>query len=230
MREEHLSHFQFDLALVDAVPSEAQVHLKDCAGCQTELQRLQAEQQQFADSPAPVQAARRIHARLAPASTWRSQFRLWWLMLPAAATAALLLSVHPSSDEVRSKGAPSLELFVKRGKSATRWRGEPLSEGDSVQLGVQSQTGRTVTVFSVAPDCSAKLEWQGRAPSDGLLPLSWQLTGKVREERLYVAFSDGGVALDDFSAALKSAHCSARVTPLLEADRFFATGLSLVGK
>jgi hypothetical protein len=228
----HPSEREFDLALVGAASAEFDRHCQNCRDCQERWAALQKSQETFASSIEPARAAQTIHTALQKRS-WRARFLRLALVpaLGACAAAGWAIFWRAPDDGVRLKGAVAVDVFVKRaGQAPERFApGDPLRDGDAVQLGYRAAGDRRVQVFSVEKGCAVRAEYSGAAEPNGLIPLSWELHGASGDERLYVAFARRPISLEEFAAALRATPggCEARPAPDLSTPTFFARGVTL---
>ncbi|MBK9517583.1 MAG: hypothetical protein IPO09_09560 [Anaeromyxobacter sp.] len=150
----------------EAADASTRSHLEGCDACRAAVAGLVAERGSFlAERPAHrfvagVAARAEEEARQARPAWLDRLLDLFrsprWLLVPAAAVAAVLLVVaiptrEPVEDGVRYKGGGALRLFHARGGGEARplEPGVSLRPGDLLRFGVLSARGRFAFVASV---------------------------------------------------------------------------------
>lgn len=173
-------------------------HCRDCAQCQLYLQTL--ESRAAAPLPPWVGALARpgLLARL------RERWLRPYLLAPVLAAASLVLALAlkggplqratpeaPEVPEVRAKGGPGVNVYIKRGERVTQWDGKmPLRAQDRIRLQVVGGGYAQVTVALQQPDGAQVLYAGALQPSAPTpLPVSWQVSAPGAAEVLAVILS-----------------------------------------
>jgi hypothetical protein len=172
-----LSSFRIDQLVADELApplaSAARDHLAGCLRCRTRLATVEDERRAFANAPpSPIPPAVKLGV-LPPRA--RARRRVWWLVAPALAAAALLLWVVRPRDrvepgDVRSKGASRLELFVEH-HGAVRAAGpdELVIPGDRLQFAYSSADAQFLAIIGVGATGTASVYY---ASDDVAAPIS----------------------------------------------------------
>jgi hypothetical protein len=136
---------------VDA-EANAAAHFATCVRCTARRTALQREREAFLAAAPSFDAHARLIAGERPAPP-ASRTRVWWIggsVLGAAA--AVLIAVLPVRDRLveRSKGAPHLGFFVKRGAQISRGSsGEAVQPGDLVRFTYSSARERYLALLNL---------------------------------------------------------------------------------
>lgn len=150
----HLSSLTIDALagghLGDDEAARARSHIETCGRCRTDLEATEAACAHFTRSVLP-----RTVDKLRPRPWWRT---LAPLLVPVVAVAVLLVwfvrkpgdSAVGPGDDIRIKGAVTLQVFAKRGESVIPLRdGTRLAAGDAIRFVVAAERARYVLVASV---------------------------------------------------------------------------------
>jgi hypothetical protein len=208
----HLSTLHLHQLRYGELPAEtaeaARAHLAGCARCAARLAIQERERSAFEVLPVPP--------RLRPAP---ERPRRWWawglagLGLAAAAAAALAIAdpapilSDPVASGVRPRGGDTgaIELWLARAGGARPWReGERLRTGDQVQLVIDAQGARRVTVGG--KDGNGLFEVYGtfepqRANKPEAAPFSLTLDDAPGPIAFYAVLADRPLADDEVKAA-----------------------------
>lgn len=228
----HPSQYAFDIAALGDPSAEFVEHVASCEACRQELAERRSAQAAFVTSDRPRTAAHAIAERSSrPAvpsrpARWFAPAALSTITAVAAAFAIAFRLASPS--EIRTKGGPSIDVYVRRADLPARsWRTMqgPLQSHDRVQLAYRNGRASRVSVFSVEIGCTVRREYSGNASDQGVVPASWEITGASGTERLYAVFGDREVSEREFRRALEREQdgCGAR------AVTFERDGLSVIG-
>jgi hypothetical protein len=174
---EHPSFYALDRLRLGHAGEADRDHARACAQCAAHLHLLAA--------PVPVPPWLAGVQRRAP----RSRRVLWSALSAAAAAAILLVALRPGRDQTREKGAPSIELFVKRGEEVFAWDGHrPVRAHDRLRLRVRGSGYGHVSVASLPAGAGPALVlYEGPLPGGAaLLPLSFQVDDQGSAEHLSV--------------------------------------------
>ena len=136
-----------------------------------------------------------------------------WVFAPVAI--ALLLVVVPRSDDgIRSKGEPSVAVFVRRAQQVTRWDGRsPLRAEDAVQLEVAPAGFRALTIVQGASVLYAAPIEAGRPL---LVPRSWTLDAAPGPEQVTIALSQRPLSSTEIEQLEHAARSASLWTMTLE--------------
>jgi hypothetical protein len=126
-----------------------------------------------------------------------------------AATALLVVRTGSLNQATRSKGAPQLGWFVKRGEQVQRGRtGQTLYPGDSLRFVYSSDAPRFLALFNlVAREASVYYPptpdaVRVRAGNDIVLDFSVELDELLGTERVYAMFCEESFRIEPLRAAL----------------------------
>lgn len=215
-----LSNLALDKIIAREPVAAAQEHLQGCDRCSDRLLDLQQQRATFqAKMPAfsTLQAISE-HARPGVWQRWKAAGpRLALaLSLPLAAAAALLIYLHSNGaravETTRSKGAPTLEFYIKRGHVVmVGGPGEELRPDDAVRFSYTSESGSYLLILSI--DSNSQISVY-HADQDKAVPavaaVDQELAGSIvldevlGSERVYGFFCQSSVAVRDASAALRA--------------------------
>jgi hypothetical protein len=201
--EEHISMFELDLYFAAQAPdARIEQHVAMCARCGGYLAELAALQTQ---TSMPLPPARRGAGR---ATSRRARPRALTLAagltVLGAVTAVLLISRPAEQAPVAIKGAPSVQLLVRRGEDTRPWDGtSPVRPGDVLGLRLACEELRQVAVVARSADPRGRWSplYQGDCPPAGAaLPFTLVVDDQPGVERFAVVFSASALdrgALDD---------------------------------
>jgi len=170
MSEHRYSTFELDLYWIERADPELAAHLAECEQCGDYLAHLDGVDAR------PLALPRR---------------RRWWqLGLVAAFVVAMIcIVVWPRSKPpyVASKGAPSVQILVRRDGRVHVWDGtSPLRERDSIALQVACETMSRVTVFVRERDRWTQA-FAGACVSE-VLPFTLVVDDQPGSERIAIMF------------------------------------------
>jgi len=178
-----------ELTGVDKERTEA--HIAGCARCLSVREEIAAEREALRrDGPFP-QFAAGVAERLARVPRRRN-----WMPLAAAAALALMaggvLVLRPADTEtVRSKGAPSVQIFVQDARGVHELlRSEPVGQGAKLLVALHP-AGRKHAEVSVVEPSESSVIYTGPA-KEGPLPQAFEWTGSEKAT-LRVVFDGEGV-------------------------------------
>jgi hypothetical protein len=181
--------------------ARAMSHLDGCDRCQARLAVQERERAAFVLEPVPRELRRVDPAR--EVSGFGSLLRTWWLPAGVVAVAAALLLVAAPAlrsedgaepgNRIQYRGVlPAIEVWVDEGSGPRPLRpGEPLAEGDRVQLRYDAQGAPYVAL--AGRDSTGMIEvYTLAAPAGaGLLtaPFALELDDAPGEQELFVVTS-----------------------------------------
>jgi hypothetical protein len=198
---EHLSYYALDrLRLGEPARAEERAHLQRCPACAGYLQPQSQE-------PPSWLSGVRLPPRPPRGTPLGARLRNWRFLVPAfsaVAAAAAVAVVYPriatktDPPGLREKGAPAVQLFVKRGTRVFPWNGRTLRAGDRLRVEVN---GAGFGFVSIAGHSAAEpkpvLLYDGAlGKGTQLLPLSFRVDDEGKQEILSVIFGRQPVPAD----------------------------------
>ena len=176
-------------------------HCRDCAQCRRYLETLQSR----AAAPLPLWVGALAQDRPGLLARLRQRWSRPLLVVPlAAAAASLALALalkggplqQPTPEvaagpEVRAKGGPGVDVYIKRGERVMQWDGKMrLRAQDRIRLQVVGGGYSQVTVALQQPGGAQVLYAGALQPSAPTpLPVSWQVSQPGAAEVLAVILS-----------------------------------------
>lgn len=196
----HPSAFALDVAALGTPGPELAEHLAACARCRAHLA-----------SSAPSEAAvpAWVHETRKP---WWSRLAPWPVLGAVAASVFVALVFRapaPSDDSpdvTRAKGLPSFAIYVEHQGAVRLWDGHaPLSAGDRLQLKVApAEFGRLVVGVETTEGWALLFEGAVKAHGETVLPESWLVDAKDRQQRLGLLLCAGACGAQDLSGAARA--------------------------
>lgn len=176
----HPSFLALDRSAFVELDGDVAAHVTGCEQCSRYVASLRVQPELPADLA--------VRAMRAPAPGVR-----WWPWLVAVAVAVLLVwaGAGASSPSTRVKGAPSAELFVKRGEVVVTWFEEmTLREGDRLQIRLGPTAFSTLEVRG-----NDEVLFRGALPDAGafLVPGSFRVDAAPGPERLELRLEGPGL-------------------------------------
>jgi hypothetical protein len=204
-----------------AWPDDASEHLARCEHCAARRAAIESARGAFLEQRPALELLRAVRARAeaTPPPTRPRMLTLRRVALGAslfAAAALLMLVLRPAPPSIRFKGAPAIEVYVKRGtRSAALRDGDALGAGDHLGFVYSlpkprhllllsiDDTGAISRYFPVSDGAGAEPPLSAGARAQ--LPIGVELDAHRGEERLIALFADA--PLDEAQArdALRAA-------------------------
>lgn len=178
-------------------------HCRDCAQCQRYLETLESR----AAAPLPQWIGALAQERPGLLARLRERWSRPLFLAPLLAAASLVLALAfrgsplqrpmpevpegPDGPEVRAKGGPGVNVYIKRGERVTQWDGKMrLRAQDRIRLQVVGGGYAQVTVALQQPGGAQVLYAGALQPSAPTpLPVSWQVSAPGAAEILAVILS-----------------------------------------
>ena len=217
-----LSEFTLDEWVTGELESSecvrVEAHVASCETCRARHEALEAGRAAFlaaaptftAYSMRVTGAQRASRRRPLRASAYPQRALLAGSSLAVLAAAALLVVWTGSpSDQTRSKGAPHIGWFVKRGEHVHRGRaGETLYPGDALRFVYSSDAPRYLALFNL--DAREASVYYPSTPSaaridpgtDVALDFSIELDEQLGTERVHALFCEASFQVEPLRAAL----------------------------
>lgn len=227
-QDDCLSDFAFDQLAAGELAGErgahAQTHMQGCARCQARQRELDVAVDP-AQLPALQLVPRRPSARLV-----RPMFAVPALL--AAAAVVFLVVRQEEGDGTRSKGAPSLDVVVRRGEATrTLTTNDALHPGDSIRFTATLHEQRSIVVLSLSAASTLLLipaadEHVPLLDAPAALPGTFVVDDVGVEERFAAVFCAGNAppSVEEIVRAVSSgASLSARACTI-DIVRFEKTG------
>ena len=174
----HPSFYALDLLHLGVGDAAHRAHLAQCHACSAYLGRLEQ----------PVGVPADLRARV------RSRFAWPWFAPLGLATAGVLVAViamQGGSTEVRSKGQPTVSVFLKRGERVMLWNGvEPVQPRDSLRLEVRPEGLPHLRVLS---GTETLFEGMLASPKEAL-PVGWRVDDHGLDIELGLVFSKSALS------------------------------------
>jgi anti-sigma factor RsiW len=211
---EHLSIFALGRFAHGASPPKerqgAEEHLSACPACQARLAEVNESRERF---------SRGVFERTLPEVRRRDQRRrrlwAWAVSMPlvlAAGVASVLVMRQDREPDFGFKGAPTLQIFVRRGEKAVDVApGSALHAGDQLRLAIDPSGYRYLLVGSV--DASGKasiyVPFEGSRSVPISQPTTFPASGSLvlddtpGPERLFALLSRSPIDADPVLAALR---------------------------
>ncbi len=210
----HLSVFVLGRFAQGALPSaerqEAEVHLATCAACQALLAEVNALRERFSTS-----VLERTLPEVRRRARRRRRLWAWALSMPlvfATGAASVLLLRSDREPEFGFKGAPRLQIFVRRGEKALDVpSGSTLHAGEQVRMSIDPAGYGYLLVGGV--DASGKasiyVPFEGTRSVPISQPTTFPATGSLvldetpGPERIFALLSRSPIEADPVRAALR---------------------------
>lgn len=191
-------------------------HVATCSRCRARHDALERERAEFlAEAPTFADHSRVAgktrrprHSELRARPKQRALLGASSLVTLAAA-AMLVVWADNSIEQTRSKGAPHVGWFVKRGEHVRRGiAGEALHPGDSLRFVYNSEAPRYLALFN--SDARSATVYYPNGPTavlarpgnDVALDFSVELDEQLGNERVYALFCDAAFPVEPLRAAL----------------------------
>lgn len=136
---EHPSTFALDRVRLGAGDEVTTTHLETCERCQAYVRDIAT------DAPGrPTWVIERTERERKPVLRTR-----WWLFGVMPAAAMVLILFFDSGPEIREKGGPAVQAFVRDGTTGevAVWAGAPIKAGDRIGFTVKHARGKEVVVL-----------------------------------------------------------------------------------
>lgn len=187
-------------------------HVASCEQCASHLARLR--------QPEPVPEW--VHAL--PPQRRRFSLPRWLVPMGAVALAMGLLLIVLPIDEPSvthedpawaAKGAPEVQIIVKRGETTSRWsEGDRVVPGDQLRIELHPSGLSHYVVVSPGAGGFTTLARGELRDASGLVPGAWEVDAKGREERLIIVLSRAPLSTAELEEAVATLPRTAEVWTL----------------
>jgi hypothetical protein len=204
----HPSELKLERHLLDPQRSGLQEHVAGCARCQSRLQEMQKEGDDFRRFVYPAT----LDAVAAPR---RPLWRGLWVAVPAIGLAAVVLMVRrgPGEEYVGTKGAPLAIAIYAAGATAPLADGDRVPASASLRFRVRAAKPCALSIVSVDESGQVSKLYSQPIRGDATLPGGVKLDGKAGPERFFAVCSSDIDAIEQAARKVSGNLRDARALP-----------------